>query len=1099
MQKLAEICIRRPVFATNIILALVVVGAASYFRLGVDRFPSVDLPTVSVRTVLPGASPEEVETQVSQRIEEAVNTIEGIYELRSISGPGVSVVIVTFNLDRDIDAAAQDVRDRVATVLRDLPRDAEPPIISKFNNDLSPVMTIALSADRPLRELTELAEKIVKRQLERSSGVGEVRLVGGLERAINIWIDAHRLAAYQIPITAVREAIVRQNADVPGGNVTAGPHEQTLRTMGRITDPKRFEDLVLATVNGAPIRVRDIGWAEDGTKEQRSLARLNGVPTVTLEIRRQSGANTIEVIEGVKARLARVQAQLPPDVRLEVIRDQSRYIYAALHEINMHLLVGSLLACLVVLLFMRSWRSTLIAGVAIPASVISTFGMMRALDFTLNSVTMLALVLMVGIVIDDAIVVLENIFRFVEEKKMRPFEAARAATAEIGLAVTATTLSLAVIFVPVSFMSSISGRFLYQFGITAAVAVMVSLLVSFTLTPMLSARLLRAEDAAGGSGVARSRTGFYAWMERAYLTILALAMRHRLLVAAAAVLVMLACIPLYQILRQEYIPSDVDEAEFEITVTAPEGTSLAGMDEVMRMIEAEVRATPGVRLILASAGGGFLGNVNQGNIYVRLVPHEERRFSLARLWRETLRGRPPDAFRGNYTQRDVMQEVRRRLRKYRDLRISVRNIPSFNIGGGNFDIDFVIRGPDLEQLAAYAEQLRRRADELGIMDADTTLKLDKPELRVNIDRDRAAALGVSTEDIATALRLMVGGDEKVSRFLDPALNEDYDVQLRLTDGDRNDPETISRLYVPSRTGGLIRLDNLVRLVPARIASRIDRLDRQRQVSLRAQVAPGYGLADRLQALRAAAAQLNMPPGYTVSIAGRGRELERTFREFIWAFLLSVIFMYMILASQFESWVHPFTILLSLPLSAPFALLSLWATGNTLNLYSALGFLVLFGVVKKNAILQIDHTNQLRAQGMDRLSAILQANRDRLRPILMTTLTLVAGMIPMAIGTGPGAEERRAVAVVVIGGQSLCLLLTLIVTPVAYSLLDDLGATAWWRALAERVRAATEPMRRSLRVIVGGRPASERPRLVGDSSLARDRRGREVEIGAKSGD
>ncbi len=1098
MQKLAEICIRRPVFATNIILALVVVGAASSFRLGVDRFPSVDLPTVSVRTFLPGASPEEIETQVSQRIEEAVNTVEGIYELRSVSGPGVSLVIVTFGLDRDIDAAAQDVRDRVATVLRDLPREADPPIVSKFNNDLSPVLTVAVSADRPLRELTEIADTIVRRQLERSTGVGEVRLVGGLERAINVWVDAHRLAAYQIPITAVRAAIVRQNADVPGGNVTAGPHEQTLRTMGRMTDPREFNDLVIATINGAPLRVRDIGWAEDGTKEQRSVARLNGTPTVTLEVRRQSGANTVEVIEAAKAKLHVIQSQLPGDVRLEVIRDQSRYIYEALHEITIHLIVGSLLACLVVLLFMRSWRSTIIAGVAIPASVISTFGMMWALDFTLNSVTMLALVLMVGIVIDDAIVVLENIFRFVEEKKMRPFEAARAATAEIGLAVMATTFSLAVIFIPVSFMSSISGRFLFQFGITAAVAVMVSLLVSFTLTPMMSARLLQVED--GADGPARSRTGFYAWLDRLYTALLAFSLRHRGIVATATLLVILSTIPLYQKVRQEYIPSDVDEGEFEVNVTAPEGTSLAAMNQIMHLIETDILSTPGVRLVLASAGGGFLGGVNQGSAYVRIAPHEERKLSFLRLVKATLRGTPLDAFRGNFTQREVMQEIRRRLRKYPDLRTSVRNAPSFNIGGGNFDIDFVIRGPDLHQLAAYAENLRRQSSALGIIDADTTLKLDRPELRVEIDRDRAAALGVATEDIATALRLMVGGDERVSRFLDPSVNEDYDVQLRLTEGDRNDPATISRLYVPRSGGGLVRLDNVVRLVPATIASRIDRLDRQRQVSLRAQVAPGYGLADRLQALRHAAATLNMPAAYTTSVAGRGRELERTFREFVWAFLLSVAFMYMILASQFESWVHPFTILLSLPVSVPFALLSLWLTGNTLNLYSALGMLVLFGVVKKNAILQIDHTNQLRERGLDRWSALMQANRDRLRPILMTTLALVAGMLPLAVGTGPGAEERRAIAIVVMGGQSLSLLLTLLVTPVAYSMLDDIRTSPRWRAAALGVRTMIEPLARPIQAALawlpGRRPTeAERPRVPPLTPVEKP----ELEVGTKSGD
>src|SRR5436309_474029 len=498
MQKLAEVCIKRPVFATMLVMAFVVVGAASWFRLGVDRFPAVDLPTVNVRVELPGASTEEVETQVAQKLEEQINTIQGINELRSISGSGAVIIIVTFNLNRQIDVAAQDVRDKVAIAVRNLPREILPPIVSKFDNDQAPVVTIALSGERSLRELTEIADKTARPQLERSAGVGEVRIVGGLPRAVNVWVDPDRLAAYQIPITSVRDAVVRQNADLPGGNVTAGLNEASLRTMGRIAEPRAFNDLVVATLNGVPVRVRDIGYAEDGTKEQRSAARLNGVPTVIMEVRRQSGENTVAVIEGVKAKLVRLRDQVPADVKLEVIRDQSRYIYAALHEINLHLVLGSILASLVVLAFMRSWRSTFIAAVAIPTSVISAFGMMWALNFTLNSVTMLALVLMVGIVIDDAIVVLENVFRFVEEKKMRPFEAAREATADIGLAVMATTFSLVVIFVPVSFMSSISGRFLYQFGLTAAVSVLVSLLVSFSLTPMMCARVLRAEDAAGG-------------------------------------------------------------------------------------------------------------------------------------------------------------------------------------------------------------------------------------------------------------------------------------------------------------------------------------------------------------------------------------------------------------------------------------------------------------------------------------------------------------------------------------------------------------------------------------------------------------------------
>jgi HAE1 family hydrophobic/amphiphilic exporter-1 len=1049
MQKLAEICIKRPVFATMLILALIVVGTAGYMHLGVDRYPSVDMPTVRISTRLPGASPAEVESMVSHRIEEAVNTIQGINELRSISFAGNSFVIVTFDLDRNIDAATQDVRDHVAAILRDLPREADPPIISKFDNDQIPILSIAVSANRSLRELTELADKVVKVQLERASGVGEVEIVGGSSRAINIWVDANRLAALQIPITAVRDAIVRQNSNIPGGNVTGRLKEEVLRTVGRVANPKDFTDLVVATVNGSPIRIGDLGSAEDGSRERRSAARLDGLPTVSLLIRRQSGANTVAVIEATKEKLRRLAAELPPDVKVEVTRDQSAYIYEALHEINRHLLLGSVLASLVVLVFMRNLRATFIAAVAIPASVISTFGMMWAMHFTLNSVTMLALVLMVGIVIDDAIVVLENIFRFVEEKGMKPFDAAKAATAEIGLAVMATTLSLVVIFVPVSFMSSISGRFLFQFGITAAVAVMVSLLVSFTLTPMMSARLLSAPRA-GSNHSPKSRGGFYGWIERNYLRVLGHSMRHRLLVSTVAVLVTLSSIPLYKAVRQEFTPGNTDDGEFDLSVVGREGTSMTAMDDAMRLIEVELRSIPSIRSLLSLTASGAAGGVNQGTFFVRLAPHSERVFS----WKRLLNLHPLDAFRGNHSQRDVSQEIRRRLKKFPDLRFSIRSASSsINIGGPNFEIDFSILGPDLRELARYADALRRKAPDLGVIDADTTLKLDKPELRVEIDRARAASLGVKTENIATALRIMVGGDERVSQFYDASVNENYDVSLRLGEGGRNDAATIARLFVPTESNALVRLDNLVQIVPGQTASRIDRVDRQRQVSLRASVAPGFALADRLEALQDAVREMNLPPAYTTRVSGRGRELERTFREFLWAFLLSVILMYLILASQFESIIHPFTILLSLPISVPFALFSLWITGNTINLYSALGVLVLFGVVKKNAILQIDHMNNLRRQGLDQLTTVMQANRDRLRPILMTTLALVAGMLPLALGFGPGAEERRAVAVVVIGGQTLSLLLTLVVTPVAYSLLDDLREKFHWRRVIGSLRAA----------------------------------------------
>jgi HAE1 family hydrophobic/amphiphilic exporter-1 len=1047
VQQLAEICVHRPIFATVLVLGLVVVGGVSYQNLAVDRFPSIDTPMVRTTVRLPGASPEEMETQVGQILEETINTVEGIDELRTISGQGVCHVIAWFKLERNLDAAAQDVRDRVAIVVDDLPREADPPVVSKFDNDSSPVLTIALSGPRTLRELTDIAERVVKRQLERASGVGEVSLVGGLERSINIELDADKLAAFGLSAATVRDAIARQNSDIPGGNLSDPQSEQVLRTMGRVTDPAQFADIVIETRGGSPILVRDVATVEDSHVEQRTLARLDGDPTVTLRVRRQSGANTVLVIEGVKKILEELPAQLPADVSTEIILDQSRYIYAALHEINMHLVMGSILASLVVLLFMRSWRATIIAAVAIPTSLVATFAVMWALDFTLNSVTMLGLVLMVGIVIDDAIVVLENIYRFIDEKGVPPLRAAVEATREIGLAVLATTLSLVVIFVPVSFMSSISGRFLYQFGITAAAAILVSLLVSFTLTPMMCSRMLRPGMMAGHG----EKQGINAWLDRAYSWMLRGCLRHRAACTVVGLLVIASSVPLYKMVRMEFIPGRVDEAEFEVNVSAPEETSFLAMNEIMKDVEARIRDVRGVQLVLTEVGGGFISGVNSGECYVRIVPHEERVFSLGRLWRSTLAGDPAAAWRDTYSQQDVMQEIRRKLAGMGGLRTSVRNMQSFNFGGTRFEIDFVIRGPDLQQLHDYAETLRLKTPELGgIVDADITLKLDKPELRVFVDRAAAADLGVDTADVAGTLRLLVGGDDEVSRFHDPSVNEDYDIRLRLQPSDRMLADRLFELYVPSRTRGLVRLDSVARLEPAQSASRIDRSNRQRQASVRASVGPGYALADRIEALQAAADDLNMPETYTTAVSGRAKEMARTYNEFILAFALSIVFMYMILAAQYESLVHPLTILLSLPLCMPFALLSLWATGDTLNLYSALGVLVLFGVVKKNAILQIDHINQLRRRGEERHIAVMHGCRDRLRPILMTTLSFVMGMLPLAIGTGPGAEERRTISVVVIGGQTLALLLTLLLTPVAYTLLDD--GLAWVRRALGRAEA-----------------------------------------------
>jgi HAE1 family hydrophobic/amphiphilic exporter-1 len=606
-------------------------------------------------------------------------------------------------------------------------------------------------------------------------------------------------------------------------------------------------------------------------------------------------------------------------------------------------------------------------------------------------------------------------------------------------------------------MSSVSGRFLYQFGITASAAILVSLLVSFTLTPMMSARLLRGHvaQATRPGEEAASRRGLYHALEERYARLLGWAMLHRKPVALFAGAVALSTLAIFPFVRREFIPGNVDEAEFEVNVNGPEGTSLSAMDEAMRAVEAEIKEVRGVRSVLTSGGGGFVGGVNQGEVFVRIAPHEERVFGFGRILHELANGTPWRAFYGNYSQRDVMQEIRGRLRKFPHLRTSVRNITSFNIGGGRTEIVIALRGPDVVTLVRSMEKLREltRSGEIpGVVDADVGLQLDKPELRIHVDRDRAADLGVDTTDVATSLRIMVGGDDRVSRYLDRATNEDYDVQLRLDRQYRSDAETIARLYVPSQAGGLVRLDNVVRIEEGQAPSRIERLDRQRTVRIFAGVAPGYALGDRLDAMRRALADLNLSSAYSVTVLGRGREMERTFGEFALAFLLSIAFMYMILASQFESLIDPLTILISLPLSVPFALVSLWATSDTLNLYSALGVLVLFGIVKKNSILQIDHMNNLRREhGLPRDQAVLQGNRDRLRPILMTTFALVAGMLPLALGTGPGAEERRSIAIVVIGGQTLSLLLTLVATPVFYTLFEDLTTSPRWRAAVARVR------------------------------------------------
>ena len=1031
---LSEFCVRRPVSATMLVMSLVVLGTFSFRDLGVDLFPRADPATVSVALSLPGASPDEMSTSVVEPMEQAISGVSGIDEIQARIAEGSARLIVRFVLERDLNDAVSDVREKVAGRPPDRAATLLPPVITKIDPDADPVMSLIVSSKTmSLRTLTELADKQIARGIQTINGVGEVSLTGGRAREIHIIVDIEKLNSYGLSMNQVREAVISENVEIPGGTIEQGKGQLLLRTLGRVDASADFNNIVVATKDTTPIRIADIGRAEDAFERPTSAVWLGEDPAVMIDIRRAMGENTVAVVEGVRGALARIERTLPPGIDVTIIRDDSRFIYASVASLEEHLVFGALFAAIVVMFFIRNLRAVIISALAIPASIIATFTLMRIMGFTLNNMTLLAITLAVGIVIDDAIVVLENIFRYIEEKNCSPYEAAIQGTREVTLPVMATTLSLVVIFLPIAFMQGYAERFIYPFGWTMAFAILVSMLVSFTMTPMLSSRFLKPSD--GEADHKTKESGFFHWLDQRYMGMLNWALDHPRPIFAISGAVVLMAVPLNYMVGREFVPNE-DMGEWIVHLDAPEGTSLEGSAEIGFKLVRAMQGIEGIAAIEPSIGvSGGSGASTHVHLMCQALPLDQRKS----------------------TQAQMINEMRKRLAAFPAYRpsITARNALGSGEGTGGFAISANILGPDLPQIAEYSTRALAAAQKIpSLADVKINLSLSNPEVHVAVDRKRAADLGVRMSTVGNTLRMAVSGDDQISFYKEGA--EQYPVKMRVLEEQRRDIEEIGRLTVPSAVGP-VRVDNIATLRRGVGPSTLSRSNRQFTVMLISDVAAGHALDEAAGDVRRMLADLHLPGTMSYRLQGQSKILDETTANLIMAIGLAMIFVYMVLASQFESFLQPIVIMMALPIAVPFALFTLWATGRTLNLWSALGMLLLLGIVKKNSILQVDYANVLRARGLPLRAAITESCRTRLRPILMTTTAIIAGLIPTSLGIGIGGTGRAAIAVTIIGGQSLCLLLTLLLVPVAYVQFDALerafigdGAKAW----LGRVSAAT---------------------------------------------
>jgi HAE1 family hydrophobic/amphiphilic exporter-1 len=1019
---ISDTSIKRPVLATMFILALVVLGLVSYPAIGVDLFPKVEFPLVNITTGLAGASPEIMDVDVTDKLEEAVSTINGVRTINSLSIEGVSSIIVEFELERDIDLAIQDVREQISAVRSQLPDDIIEPVIQKVNIDSNPVLWLALTGNKSQRDLSTYVDESLKEQLQKIEGVGALTLAGMQKRQIRVWLDSDKLAAYGISPSDVAVALKRENIEMPGGRIESVTKEFSIKVKGSLKDFSAFNDLIIASHAGAPVRIRDIGRAEDGMQERRSYARFNGVSAIGIGIQKQTGTNTVQVVDRIKEEVERIKKSLPPGMDIRIAYDQSIFIKNSMDQVKEHLILGSLLAIIAVFVFLRNFRTTLISAVALPVSIISTFAVMRMFDFTFNNMTMLALTLSVGILIDDAIIVIENIYRHIEDG-MSPKEAASFATDEIGPAVMATTLAIVVIFLPVAFMKGIIGRFFMQFSLTVVFSIVVSLLVSVTLTPMLSSFLLHPRrkdtpDSGTSSGI-MARIGNnlergYKKIEEAYRPILAFSLDHRRVVLIGALILFIFSIWITRFIGKEFKPKE-DQSQFMIRMEAPIDYSMEYAGALFNQAEKIVRDRPEITAVFfgQGAGQGRMSQINKAFMQTSLKLRSER----------------------DKSQEEIMAELRKAFAEIPGLKTTIEEVAMLGGGIRNVPIQYSIRGGSIDELRTYTKQIVAELSKVkGIVDIDTSVEAGKPELSVYIDREKATHMGVSVASVTEAVNLLMSGEVEVTKFKDTSKGRRYDVRMRLESKDRMNPSDIGKLYVRAMDGKLVELSNIVTIEEAGGPSSISRKDRQRTIWIFANL-EGKPLGEAMQELDAISARI-LPPGYTTGYKGEAEEMGRSFRYLMFALLLGILLAYMVLASQFESLLHPVTILLSMPLSFIGAFAALLIFGKSLSIVSFIGLVLLMGLVKKNAILLVDFTNTLRERGMSRREAILQAGPVRLRPILMTTFAMVFGMLPVALGIGEGADLRAPMGITLIGGLLTSLFLTLAVVPAAYDFFDD---------------------------------------------------------------